>query len=112
MGWFHNHQGSTDLKPRDLLKKEIGRKMSLISGPEISTPTVSSRKELLKELLDIIQDLSDAKWNNEDDLDISLKSLPESSQTEDSSSEEEWEMTPPTPPPKKGGDKKLKYVQF
>nr|QYD02040.1 ORF3 [Torque teno felis virus] len=99
MGWFHNPQGSTDLKPRDLLKKELGRKMNLISGPEISTPMDSSKRELLDEFAGHHSRPSDANWNKEDDLDISLKSLPESSQTEDSSSERRMGNDPPHTPP-------------
>nr|QYD02139.1 ORF3 [Torque teno felis virus] len=108
-------QEDTTLKPKPILKKEHVLKASMISGPEISTPKASSKKRLFKELLEIIQDLSDPNWETPDDLNISLRSLETSSDSEDSS-QSEWEVlpTPPDPPLEGGVKKKSKftYVPF
>nr|QYD02429.1 ORF3 [Torque teno felis virus] len=115
--WFHKRQDPQILVPKKILDPgPAGRLMSMISGPATSTPMDSSRDELLRELLALVQEISDGDFRSKtDDLDISLQSLPTSSQTE-TSSDEEWEMTPPTPP-SKGGKKKnkssmLRYVPF
>nr|QYD02217.1 ORF3 [Torque teno felis virus] len=79
------------LTPQYLVSKESAPRTKLISGRETSTPTVSSQKKLLNELLEIIKDLSDAKWTPPDDLDISLQTLSSSSQdTTSSSDSEDW----------------------
>nr|QYD02235.1 ORF3 [Torque teno felis virus] len=95
------------LIPQPLLTKEGARKASMISGPEISTPVGSSRKRLLRELLQIVEELSDANWQT-DDLDISLRSLDESSSSLDSSDNSSFESItpPPNPPPRGGGTNK------
>nr|QYD02124.1 ORF3 [Torque teno felis virus] len=87
------------LTPQYLVSKESAPRTKLISGRETSTPTVSSQKKLLNELLEIIKDLSDAKWTPPDDLDISLQTLSSSSQDTTSSSDSEDWVTPDTPPP-------------
>nr|QYD02325.1 ORF3 [Torque teno felis virus]QYD02441.1 ORF3 [Torque teno felis virus] len=115
--WFHKRQDPQILVPKKILDPgPAGRLISMISGPATSTPMDSSRDELLRELLALVQEISDGDFRSKtDDLNISLQSLPTSSQTE-TSSDEEWEMTPPTPP-LKGGKKKnkksmLRYVPF
>nr|QYD02064.1 ORF3 [Torque teno felis virus] len=87
------------LTPQYLVSKESAPRTKLISGRETSTPTVSSQKKLLNELLEIIKDLSDAKWTPPDDLDISLQTLSSSSQDTTSSSDSEDWVRPDTPPP-------------
>nr|QYD02148.1 ORF3 [Torque teno felis virus] len=118
--WFptrNQPQPAAQLVPKPLVKKDLGHKANMISGPEISTPTASSKKRLLKELLDLVNELSDANWER-DPLDLSLKSLDTSSSSEDCS-ESDWEdVTPQTPPlggiapavPKKKS--KMRYVPF
>nr|QYD02022.1 ORF3 [Torque teno felis virus] len=108
------------MKPRNLLQKgSVGRFLKQISGKAISTPMDSSKRELLDELLDIIQEMSSIHW--QDDLDLSMTSCTSSSETEDSS-ESDWERiqeapmegpppigAPDHPPQKK---KILKYTPF
>nr|QYD02007.1 ORF3 [Torque teno felis virus] len=116
--WFQipPHQPES-LVPQKLLSKEGARKVNMISGPEISTPRASSRKKLLRELLQIVEELSDANWGEKDDLDISLRSLEGSSSDMDSSSDSSSSyenITPPQTPPL-GGVQPLpefKYVNF
>nr|QYD02154.1 ORF3 [Torque teno felis virus] len=83
------------LKPKPLVKKDQETKPT--SGPMTSTQTESSKMELIKELLDIIAELSDVKWQSQtqDDLNISITESDASSQSTDCSSD--WEM-PPYPP--------------
>nr|QYD02151.1 ORF3 [Torque teno felis virus] len=117
MAWYLNHLERSpqkcNLKPEKLIRKDLGPKANMISGPEISTPTGSSKTELIRELLQLIQEMSDARWKSEDDLNISLKSLSESSMTETSSSDDEWENIPDTPPnpPCKGGGLNMCHFQ-
>nr|QYD02172.1 ORF3 [Torque teno felis virus] len=88
------------LKPESLLVRGKDPKVPMISGPEISTPMASSKGELLKELLSLIQEISEGRWETKsDDLNLSLNTSDESLMTEGSSSEEEWEITPPNTPP-------------
>nr|QYD02202.1 ORF3 [Torque teno felis virus] len=105
--WFQiPPQPPESLVPQKLLSKEGARKVNMISGPEISTPRASSRKKLLRELLQIVEELSDANWGEKDDLDISLRSLEESSSDMDSSSDSSSSyenITPPPDPPSRGG---------
>nr|QYD02163.1 ORF3 [Torque teno felis virus] len=110
-GLFHRHQDkmATMLKPRELVQKEKGQRAHMMSGQEISTPRGSSKRKLLGELLELIHDLSGSGWETPDDLNISLKSLEPSSDSEDSS---EWEMlTPPSPPPM-GGDPPRSHFEY
>ncbi|AEZ53065.1 ORF3 [Torque teno felis virus-Fc-TTV2] len=87
------------------------RVMKQISGPATSTPLDSSHRELIQELLQIINDLSDAKWNSSSGLNISLTS----------SGSSDWEdiedYTPPEDPPLGGvlpiaETSQLKYCPF
>nr|QYD02412.1 ORF3 [Torque teno felis virus] len=118
--WFQRPRDQQMLVPQPLVKQSAAdRLISMISGPATSTPMGSSKDELLRELLALVQEISDGDFRTKtDDLNISLQSLPTSSQTETSSDdeEEEWEVTPPTPP-LKGGKHKckkslLRYVPF
>lgn len=121
-GWYqtpNQHHQKKSLVPEKLVRRDIGPRASMISGPEISTPTASSKKRLLRELLEIVQELSDVNWEDPDPLDISLKSLGDSSLSEGSSADDWEELTPQDPP--LGGfgpdiprpnKKKLKYVPF
>nr|QYD02049.1 ORF3 [Torque teno felis virus] len=121
--WFrtpkdlHNHpyQKLENLKPKNLIKRDADvRSMKQISGPATSTQTGSSQRELLEELLDIVQEMSSLHWKN--DLSLSMTSSTESSQTEDSSSESDYEIIEPPlggPPPKEAPDHPpLKYCPF
>nr|QYD02349.1 ORF3 [Torque teno felis virus] len=116
--WYQTQNQPPLLKPEALVKRELGHKAKMISGPEISTPTASSRKKLITELLQIIRDISDVNWEDRDDLDLSLKSLDSSFSSTSSSSDGEWEITPPQSPPLGGvmprsaKMPKLKYVNF
>nr|QYD02304.1 ORF3 [Torque teno felis virus] len=110
----NQNQHPASLVPEKLIKKDVDLKTRLTSGPEISTPTVSSRKELIKELLEIITEINEDAWKTQDGLDLSMISCDSSSANTTSSSEDEWEVTPQNPPlgglePKK---KKFKYVNF
>nr|QYD02181.1 ORF3 [Torque teno felis virus] len=109
------YQREMNLKPANLVRRDANaRSMRLISGPVTSTQTASSQKELLEELLDIVQEMSSLHWKN--DLSLSMTSSTESSQTEDSSSESDYEIIEPPlggPPPKEAPDHPpLKYCPF
>nr|QYD01791.1 ORF3 [Torque teno felis virus] len=111
----HPYQKIENLKPANLVRKNAdARSMKQIFGPETSTQTGSSQKELLEELLDIVQEMSSLHWKN--DLSLSMTSSTESSQTEDSSSESDYEILEPPlggPPPKEAPDHPpLKYCPF
>nr|QYD02379.1 ORF3 [Torque teno felis virus] len=102
--WFQiqNQHPQIQLVPQPLIRKELAHKANMISGPEISTPTASSKKRLLSELLEIVRELSDANWEEGDPLDMSLRSLDTSSESMDSSSDDWEDITPPKPPSKGG----------
>ncbi|QCS38453.1 ORF3 [Torque teno ocelot virus] len=109
--WFpRQDQMEMKLCPEPLVQASSAPRTKEISGPAISTPTASSRKRLLSELLEIIEDISHVNWEDPDDLNLSLKSCDSSSQTS-SCSESDYVMTPPTSPPK-GGKKKKKSASF
>nr|QYD02301.1 ORF3 [Torque teno felis virus] len=113
--WFPNQDPPRPMSlcPEQLVTRESAPRTKQISGPEISTPTASSKKKLFGELLELIRDLSDVRWSRtEDDLNLSLRSCEESSSSE-SMDDSDWEM-PPLESPPKGGEKKsgFKYVNF
>nr|QYD02103.1 ORF3 [Torque teno felis virus] len=110
------------MKPKNLLQRNsVGRFLKRISGREISTPMDSSKRELLDELLDIIQEMSSIHW--QDDLDLSMTSCTSSSDTEDSS-ESDYEVIKeapmegpppigaPDPPPQKKNKVSFRYTPF
>nr|QYD02328.1 ORF3 [Torque teno felis virus] len=109
--WFRKRQDPQILVPKKILDPgPAGRLMSMISGPATSTPMDSSRDELLRELLALVQEISDGDFRSKtDDLNISLQSLPTSSQTE-TSSRDRVGGGPPLPPPQRGGKGKIKAL--
>nr|QYD02055.1 ORF3 [Torque teno felis virus] len=123
-GWFRNqkdrtnhpYQRNLNLKPSNLVKRsERDHALSMISGPKISTPMDSSKRELLDELLEIVNEMSSLHWKK--DLSISMTSLSSSSEDISSSSSDDWEIVEPPiggpPPPTAAPDHPpLKYVQF
>nr|QYD02370.1 ORF3 [Torque teno felis virus] len=112
-GWYQKPPDQTLLKPKALIRKNFNPKVPLISGGATSTPMDSSKDELLRELLNLIHQISDADFRSRSsDLNLSLQSLETSSESEVSS--DDWEITPPTPPLKRGGKKKVsfKYTPF
>nr|QYD02157.1 ORF3 [Torque teno felis virus] len=120
MEWFHHQKDPPfNLAPKSILKKESALSQRLTSGPGTSTPTVSSKTELICELLEIIHRISDGSFQSKTDLNISLESSDESWQGDDSSNSSFEEIPPPFPP--EGGvyppttpypSSQLKYCPF
>nr|QYD02067.1 ORF3 [Torque teno felis virus] len=108
------YQKSANLKPHNLMSRTANvPKILQTSGPGTSTPMDSSKRELLDELLHLVNEISHLKW--QDDLDASTTSS-EASSTPETSFESDYEIIEPPlggPPPKEAPDHPpLKYCPF
>nr|QYD02385.1 ORF3 [Torque teno felis virus] len=124
----HLQHPDTTLVPRPLVK---GRSMKQISGPATSTQTEYSKTQLIEELLDIIRELSDVKFQTMTPRESPnpFETSNDGSDTSSTSLESlgDWEIPkyPPMggPPPQKGpptthpkikafASSKIKYTPF
>nr|QYD02418.1 ORF3 [Torque teno felis virus] len=113
-----------NLKPHNLVcrdaAKDLGR--SMIYGPKTSTQTESSQKELIDELLQIIQEMSSLHWKRDSNTSSSDSDQSSISIISYESDDESWQMVdePPMepPPPERAPDhpphtgSSLRYCPF